>query len=307
MRVVFMGTPEFAVPSLRALATAHDVVAVFTRPDAISGRGSKARPSAVKSTAVDLGIPVYQPQTLRDAEQIELLRSEDADIVVVAAYGLVLPPEALETATHGAVNVHGSLLPRWRGAAPIQRAILAGDDSTGVSIMRMEAGLDTGPYCVQLQTPIGEKDASMLTSELATLGATALVSALPSIADGTVSWAFQDDSAATYAYKVSKTDVAVSPELSAIEVVRRVRASLPAAPTRVSLGGRGATLLKVRPATTAVTPGTIVLTRSAILLGVADGAVEVTLLKPDGKAAMEAGAWARGARDLDGASWGAAR
>jgi methionyl-tRNA formyltransferase len=307
LRVVFMGTPEFAVPSLLCLAEHHDVVAVFTRPDAVSGRGGQTRPSPVKTVALRLGMPVCQAATLRDAEQIELLCSYAPDIVVVAAYGLILPAAALEAAPLGAVNVHASLLPRWRGAAPIQRAILAGDELTGVSIMRMEVGLDTGPYCLQLQTPIADKDATMLTSELAEMGATALLSVLPTIADGTATWIAQDESQVTYADKVSKTDVAIAPELTAADVVRRVRASLPTAPTRAMLGGRGATILAAEAATGAdLAPGSIAPTKSALLLGVADGGVRVTRLKPDGKAAMDATAWARGARDLDGASWTAA-
>jgi len=306
VRVVFMGTPEFAVPSLRALAAVHDVAAVFTRADAVSGRGSKTRPSPVKSAALEQGIPIMQPQTLRDAEQIERLHELRADIIIVAAYGLILPLELLESAPLGAVNVHASLLPRWRGAAPIQRAILAGDKVTGVSIMRMEVGLDTGPSCTQLQTPIAEKDAAELTAELAGLGAAALVRALPSIGDGTATWTVQDESAATYASKVLKADVAVSPDLTGSDVVRRVRASLPAAPSRVTLGGRCATLLGVRPVEADVATGAISLTKSALLLGVADGAVEVTTLKPDGKAAMDARAWARGILDLDGMTWEAA-
>ena len=301
-----MGTPEFAVPSLRALAECHDVVAVFTRPDAVSGRGGKTRPSPVKSAAVALGIPVCEPRTLRDAEQIALVRSFVPEIIIVAAYGLILPLEALESAPHGVVNVHASLLPRWRGAAPVQRAILAGDEVTGVSIMRMEVGLDTGPYCLCLQTPIDDKDASALTAELAEMGATALLRALPTIADGSAAWIAQDESRATYAKKVSKADVSISPALPAADVVRCVRASLPAAPSRVVVGGRSLTLLAARLAAADVAPGRVACTKSALLLGVADGAVEVVRVRPDGRGAMDAAAWARGTRDLDGATWEAA-
>jgi methionyl-tRNA formyltransferase len=174
--------------------------------------------------------------------------------------------------------------------------------------MRMEVGLDTGPYCLQLQTTVADKDAAMLTSELAALGATALLSALPTIADGTATWSVQDESLVTYADKVSKADVAITPELAPAEVVRRVRASLPTAPTRVTLGGRGATILAADLTTEAnLAPGSIAATKSALLLGVDDGVVQVTRLKPDGKSAMDATSWARGVRDLDGASWTAAR
>ena len=146
MRVVFMGTPEFAVPSLRALAACHDVVAVYSRPDAVSGRGGKTRPSAVTAVATELGLETRCPRPFKDPESLAAFGALEADLLVVAAYGLILPLAVLSATRLGAVNVHASLLPRWRGAAPIQRAIMAGDKITGVSIMRMEEGLDTGPY-----------------------------------------------------------------------------------------------------------------------------------------------------------------
>ena len=204
MRVVFMGTPQFAVPSLERLAQAHDVVAVYTRPDAVSGRGGDPRPAAVKASAVRLGIPVRQPSTLRDSEVVRELERSEADVICVAAYGLILPEPVLEVARLGAINVHASLLPRWRGAAPIQRAILAGDAEVGVSIMRMEAGLDTGPYCLQQSVVSDAKSAIELTAELADLGAGLLISALPAIADGTVTWIDQAENEATYAEKITK-------------------------------------------------------------------------------------------------------
>jgi methionyl-tRNA formyltransferase len=307
VRVVFMGTPEFAVPSLRALVAAHDVVGVYTRPDAVSGRGGAARPSAVKAAALELGLEVRSPRTLRDDEVLRALAGLHADLLVVAAYGLILPPEALNAAALGAINVHASLLPRWRGAAPIQRAILEGDEHTGVSIMRMEEGLDTGPYCLQLGVPIGEAGAVELTERLAGLGAEALLQALPSIAGGTATWIAQDDSKATYAEKISKADVAISPRLTRGETLRRVRASSPAAPSRVLLGGRGATVMGALDDQTPIAPGSVACDKNSLLLGVADGAIQVTDIKPDGKGVMQACAWARGVRDLDGATWDGVR
>lgn len=307
MRVVFMGTPEFAVPSLRALAAGHDVVAVYTRPDSVSGRGGKTRASAVKEAARELGLNVRQPATLRDTEQVAGVRAFGADLIVVAAYGLILPLAVLQAARLGAVNVHASLLPRWRGAAPIQRAILAGDERTGVSIMRMEQGLDTGPYCLQVGTEIGQAGAVELTERLAELGARALEQALPAIADGTAVWTVQEESLVTYAEKITKNDVAISPDLPQDEVLRRIRASSPAAPCRIVLAGRGVTLLRAAPAEARPAPGAIAYTRTALVLGVADGAIEVAEVKPDGKGAMDACAWARGVRDVDGAVWGSAR
>jgi methionyl-tRNA formyltransferase len=302
-----MGTPEFAVPSLRALAGAHDVAAVYTRPDAVSGRGGKTRPSAVKVAASELGIEVREPKTLRDAEALAALRDLNADIITVAAYGLILPLAALKAAPLGAINVHASLLPRWRGAAPIQRAILAGDARTGVSIMRMEEGLDTGPYCLQVSTEIGGAGAIELTDRLAGLGTQALLDALPAIADGTVAWTAQVESAVTYADKISKDDVAIGPELTRSELLRRVRASSPAAPSRAVLGTRGATIMRACITDVPLAPGAIASSKSGLVLGAADGAIEVVELKPDGKAAMDAVAWARGQRDLDGGMWGGAR
>lgn len=303
MRIVFMGTPEFAVPSLRALSARHDVIAVYTRPDAVSGRGRRVRPSAVKSLAEELGLNVVQPASLRDAEALAELKRYGADIIIVAAYGAILPPQALEAARLGAINVHASLLPRWRGAAPIQRAILAGDDVVGVSIMRMEAGLDTGPYCLQDELPVGESTARDLTARLSDVGASALVRALPSIEAGGALWVAQDEALVTYADKITKDDVAVGPDMLASDVAVRIRASMPAAPSRVLVGGRGVTLLDASPTDEPLGPGTIGRTTSALLLGARDGGVAVTRVKPDGKAEMDACAWVRGLHGLETMTW----
>ena len=194
MRVVFMGTPQFAVPSLQALNRTHGVVCAYTRPDAVSGRGRHTRPSPVAEMAASLGIEVRQPATLRDETVQAELATLAPDLLVVAAYGLILPQAVLDAARLGAVNVHASLLPRWRGAAPIQRAILSGDADVGVSIMCMEAGLDTGPYCLQRQLAADDLDAVALTGTLADLGASALLDALPAIEDRTAAWTAQDES-----------------------------------------------------------------------------------------------------------------
>ena len=303
MRVVFMGTPDFAVPSLRALATAHDVVGVYTRPDAVSGRGKATRPSAVKSVAAELGLDVRQPLSLRDADVIAELLALSADVLIVAAYGAILPPSALDAAPLGAINVHASLLPRWRGAAPIQRAILAGDTESGVSIMRMEAGLDTGPFCLQMSTPVGEFTARELTARLADLGASTLLEAIPSIADGSALWTVQDESLVTYADKITKADVSVGPDQPAAIVAARIRASMPAAPSRVTLAGRGITLLDARLTDDTLTSGAATCTKSALLLGASDGTVAVNRVKPDGKSEMDACAWARGIREPETLTW----
>ncbi len=303
MRVVFMGTPEFAVPSLLALAAEHDVVAVYTRPDAASGRGGRLRPSPVKQAAEDLGIAVRQPRTLRDADEQQALRSLAADAIIVAAYGLILPLPVLESARVGAINVHASLLPRWRGAAPIQRAILAGDDVLGVSIMRMEEGLDTGPFCATTSTCADGKSTETLTGELATLGAQLLIRTLPSIADGSCQWTEQDESLVTYADKIAKSDVALEPTLTAEDALRRIRASSAQAPARACIGARPVTVLDARVSVEPAAPGAVRCTKRALLTGFADGALEILSLKPDGKSAMAGCDWARGLRLGDDATW----
>jgi methionyl-tRNA formyltransferase len=311
VRVVFMGTPWFAVPSLRALAASHEVLAVYTRPDSVSGRGSEARPSAVKAAAIQLGIAVRTPSSLRDAEEVTALTELGADVLVVAAYGLILPLGALEAARLGAINVHASLLPRWRGAAPIQRAILAGDERTGVSIMRVEEGLDTGPYCLQVATEIGSAGTVELTERLSVLGANALLSALCKIAEGTAEWTPQEDTLVTYAEKITKSDVAIRPELTQTEAVRRVRASSREAPCRITLAGRRITVLAAaiaRNDASSLGPGAVAAgTKSQLLLGLADGALAVTDVKPEGKGPMHACDWLHGVRDLAHATWEAAQ
>jgi methionyl-tRNA formyltransferase len=303
VRVVFMGTPEFALPTLRGLAEYHEVVAVYSRPDAVSGRGGATRPSPVSALAADLGLATRTPRTLREPSVQDELRASEADIVVVAAYGLILPAEVLESARLGAVNVHASLLPRWRGAAPIQRAILAGDTTAGVSIMRMEEGLDTGPYCAQIALDLDDLAASAATAALGELGARALLGALPAIETGTAIWIAQDESQVTYAEKLTKDDVALHPSLTAAQALLRVRAALPAAPCRAQVGGRGVTVVSARHSSLEVPAAGVAVSKNALAIGLADGAIELVRLKPDGKAEMDGAAWARGIRDLAGSTW----
>jgi len=299
-----MGTPTFAVPTLDALLGSHDVAAVYTRPDAGAGRGRRVTASAIKVRALEVGVPIRQPVTLRDPATIEVLRGFSPDIIVVAAYGAILPREVIDMPRLGCVNVHASLLPRWRGAAPIQRAILAGDELAGVSIMRMEEGLDTGPWCSQASTCIDDKNAAELTAELATLGAAALERVLPSIAAGTCVWKPQDDDEATYAAKLTAADVALEPELSVEDAWRRVRASGPSAPCRAVVDGRRITVLAARPAPSSV-PATSVASDGPLVLGLADGALLIETLVPEGRSAMAAADWLRGARLSPDSHWSA--
>ena len=223
MRVVFMGTPDFAVPSLRELASRFEVVLVLTRPDAVRSRGKKLEPSPVKAAALELDIPVMEATRITP-KVMDRLHEADADIFCVAAYGCILPDEVLNMAPLGIVNVHASLLPRWRGAAPIQRAILAGDERAGISIMRIGHGVDTGAYCAQASCSVAGKTADELTAELAQLGADLLCDTLPALADGTAAWTEQDESLVTHAQKISKAEMRLDPQEGALVNLRRVLA-----------------------------------------------------------------------------------
>ncbi|HEY9198672.1 MAG TPA: methionyl-tRNA formyltransferase [Gammaproteobacteria bacterium] len=229
MRIVFAGTPEFAVPSLRALlAGAHKVVAVYTQPDRPAGRGRKLRASPVKELALEHGIPVEQPLSLKTPESQAVLADYAPDLMVVVAYGLILPQAVLDLPRHGCVNVHASLLPRWRGAAPIQRAILAGDPETGVTLMRMEAGLDTGPMLAKVSCPIGPLDtAADLHDRLAALGGELLGAQLHALLNDRLPGEPQDDALATYAAKLDKAEAELDWSRPAAELLRRVNAFNP--------------------------------------------------------------------------------
>lgn len=301
MKVVFMGTPALAASVLDELSRHHDVVGVYTRPDAVRGRGKKLVASPVKELALSLGLDVYEPRTLRD----EAVRSELAalkpDVICVAAYGTLLPPEVLAIPRLGCLNVHASLLPRWRGAAPIERAILAGDAETGVCIMRMEEGLDTGDYCVARSIPVEDKTASELTDDLALLGARALITALEHLEQGAVRWTMQEAEGVTYAEKIVKGELDADPALAATDNVRRVRASSAAHASRCVIAGRPVTLCAAAMAPDcAIAPGSALFSGKKLLLGCAEGAVEVLALKPDGKKEMTAAAFAAGCPVLRG-------
>lgn len=314
MRVVFMGTPKLAADILVEIAQQHEVVCVYTRPDAVRGRGAKLEPSPVKAAAERLGIPVRTATSLRDAEEQAHLAELAPDAICVAAYGCILPREVLEIPRYGCLNVHASLLPRWRGAAPIERAILAGDEQTGVCIMRMEEGLDTGPYCVRRATEVEGKSAAELTDELANLGARALLTGLSVVEQGGAEWTFQDDAAATYAEKLAKDELYPDPAEPAITLLRKVLASSEAHPARAVIAGRSATVERValpddeRAAALCdgLEQGAVRFAAKRLLLGTGDGAVEVLSLKPDGKKSMDARAFAAGVQGIKagGCTWG---
>jgi methionyl-tRNA formyltransferase len=394
MNIVFMGTPTFAVPALRALAANEEgrfsVKLVFTRPDAASGRGKALLPSPVRRCAEELALPVLTPQNFYayarpsedgrdgrngrngranrggrakdeslgglpvaahdsegvplfnshggrvvDAELLARVAAAEPDVIVVAAYGMILPRQMLDLPRHGCVNIHASLLPRWRGAAPIQRAILAGDEQTGVCVMRMEEGLDTGAVCGVATTPAVGKNARELTDELAELGARLLADALPRIVDGTAEWIAQSEDGITYANKVEKYELALDPTDTARVNAQRVLASTPQTPARCVICGRPVTVLACRAAagvdggaagadsgaagagaagagaagagaaagaagadSGTAGAGAASFIRKQLLLATADGDLEIISLKPDGKKEMAAAAFAAGVKEL---------
>lgn len=227
MKVLFAGTPDFAVAPLKALAEQHEIVGVFTQPDRRAGRGKKLTPPPVKVLAEALGIPVYQPSSLKN--QAEIIRGLNADVMVVVAYGMLLPQSILDIPRLGCINIHASLLPRWRGAAPIQRAIEAGDQETGVSIMRMELGLDTGPVFQMLKTDITDTDTSAsLHDKLASLGSQGICETLATLSENPmIQPTKQDDGLSTYAKKISKQEAVIDWSQSAEQIARKLRAFIP--------------------------------------------------------------------------------
>ncbi|WP_136161734.1 methionyl-tRNA formyltransferase [Sphingomonas flavalba] len=283
MRIVFMGTPAFAVPSLAALVAAgHEIAAVYSQPPRRAGRGKALTPSPVQQRAEALGLPVRAPPTLRDAEAQAAFAALAADIAVVAAYGLILPRPILAAPRQGCVNVHASLLPRWRGAAPIQRAILAGDAETGVTIMQMEAGLDTGPMLAKAATPVAGKTAGALTDELADSGAALLVRVLADLAAHPP--VAQPEAGVTYAAKIDKAEARLDFSQPAPVVERAVRAFNPVPGAFFEYGGERFKLLAagVVPGTGA--PGTVLDAQLTIACG--EGALRPLLVQRAGRAAM---------------------
>ncbi|WP_086734211.1 methionyl-tRNA formyltransferase [Erythrobacter colymbi] len=256
MRIIFMGTPEFAVPALRALHEAgHKVVCVYTQPPRPAGRGKKLMPSPVQLEAERLGVPVRSPVSLRGVEAQAEFAELDADVAVVAAYGLILPQPVLDAPRHGCLNIHASLLPRWRGAAPIHRAVMAGDAETGVTIMQMEAGLDTGPMLHKARTPVGTKTTGELFAELGAMGAAAMVEVLADLA------AFppevQDESQAIYAPKIDKAEAKIDWAQDAAAIERLARGLAPFPGAWFELGDERVKLLLAEVADASGAPGTV--------------------------------------------------
>lgn len=298
MRIIFMGTPDFAVPALRALHEAgHEVVCVYTQPPRPAGRGKKLMPSPVQLEAERLGVPVRVPVSLRNPEAQAEFAALGADVAVVAAYGLILPQPVLDAPRHGCLNIHASLLPRWRGAAPIHRAVMAGDAETGVSIMQMEAGLDTGPMLHKVTVPVGRKTTGELFGELGALGAAAMVAVLADLA------AFppeaQDDGAAIYAPKIDKAESKIdwSQDAKAIERLARGLAPFPGA--WFELEGERVKLLLAEVVEGAGAPGSVLDEDFTIACG--SGAVRPLKLQRAGKPVLDRAEFLRGRAVAKGA------
>ncbi|CAE6880286.1 10-formyltetrahydrofolate:L-methionyl-tRNA(fMet) N-formyltransferase [Pseudomonas marincola] len=288
LRIVFAGTPEFAAEHLKALlGTSHRIVAVYTQPDRPAGRGQKLMPSPVKQLALEHDIPVYQPQTLRDADAQAELASLQADLMVVVAYGLILPQVVLDTPRLGCINSHASLLPRWRGAAPIQRAIEAGDSESGVTVMQMEAGLDTGPMLLKTHTPISAEDTGgSLHDRLASLGPAAVIEAIAGLAAGTLKGEVQNDALATYAHKLNKEQAQLDWSRPAVELELLIRAFNPWPICQSSLNGAALKVHAAKLGEGSGKPGEILAaSKEGLTVACGSGALLLTRLQlPGGKA-----------------------
>jgi methionyl-tRNA formyltransferase len=296
MRLIFAGTPDFAATALRALLnTEHDICAVYTQPDRPAGRGRKLQPGPVKQLAQEHGIPVCQPASLKSDAARQELAGWDAEFMIVAAYGLLLPQAVLDIPARGCLNIHASLLPRWRGAAPIQRAILAGDEETGITIMQMDAGLDTGDMLLRLPCPIHPNDTGgTLHDRLAELGAKAIVQALTDLEK--LEPVPQDESLATYARKLDKAEARVDWHKPADQLAREVRAYNPWPVSHTPLDGQPLRIWQARATSSEQgEPGTVLRAdNQGILVACGEGALWLEQIQPAGSKPMSAEAYLRG-------------
>jgi methionyl-tRNA formyltransferase len=288
MRIIFMGTPDFSVPVLDALAAQHDIAAVYTQPPRPAGRGKQDRPSPVHTRAAALGLPVHHPISLRSEEVQQSLAALQADVAVVVAYGLILPQVVLDMPRLGCLNIHASLLPRWRGAAPIHRAIMAGDAETGVCIMQMEAGLDTGPVLLREATPIGAEETTQdLHDRLSDMGARLILQALNDMPRATP----QAAEGVTYATKIDKAEARVDWTLPAEQVDRQIRGLSPFPGAWCDVKGERVKLLRARLAAGQGAPGQVL---HGLTIACGTGAVEITMAQREGKRAVPADELLRG-------------
>jgi methionyl-tRNA formyltransferase len=295
LRIVFAGTPEFAVPPLEALhAAGHEIVAVYTQPDRPAGRGQSLTASPVKRRALELGLPVEQPATLKVADAVERLRERAPDLMVVVAYGLILPQAVLDVPRLGCWNIHASLLPRWRGAAPIQRAILAGDDITGITIMQMDAGLDTGPMLLVREVPIGPGECGgELHDRLSRVGAEAIVAAVSEWQAGRITPRPQPAEGASYAAKLRKEEARIDWSQAAAVIARQVRAFNPWPVAETTWDGRQLRIWRAERApgvaTAGAVPGTVLEAAAGrIVVATGDGALSLLQVQVAGRRALSA-------------------
>ncbi|WP_170370062.1 methionyl-tRNA formyltransferase [Ruegeria arenilitoris] len=292
MRVIFMGTPEFSVPVLDALVqSGHEIAAVYCQPPRPAGRGKKDRPTPVHARAEALGLPVRHPTTLKSPQEQAAFAALKADVAVVVAYGLILPQPILDAPRHGCLNIHASLLPRWRGAAPIHRAIMAGDAETGICVMQMEAGLDTGPVLLRQATPIGaEETTAQLNDRLSAMGADLIVQALDRLPELTPEP--QPEVGVTYAAKIDKAEARVDWSRPAVEVDRQIRGLSPFPGAWTQIEGERVKLLASRLSDGQGVPGEVL--DDALRVACGTGAVELLRLQRAGKAAQDRETFLRG-------------
>ena len=308
LKIIFAGTPEFSLPPLQVLLQSeHQVVAVYTQPDRPAGRGRKLASSPVKQLALNSGVQVFQPRNFKLDEDLRRLEQLDADLMVVVAFGLILPARVLQAPRLGCINIHASILPRWRGAAPIQRAIQAGDSETGVTIMRMDEGLDTGPMLLKKCCPIAAEDsAGSVHDRLAQMGAEALLEALPGVADGSLTAQSQDDGEACYAAKLDKAEARIDWTRPALEIDRLIRAFNPWPVAQTELDGKVLRLWRcsVQPGVKSAAPGYVVAAgQQGIDVVTGAGLLRIHELQLPGKRAMSAADFLN-ARSLQGVQLG---
>ncbi|CAH1207287.1 Methionyl-tRNA formyltransferase [Paenibacillus plantiphilus] len=312
MRIIFMGTPDFAVPSLQALIGAgHEVVLVVTQPDRPKGRKKTMTPPPVKEAALLHGLPVEQPERLRSSDTVSSIAALNPDLIITAAYGQILPKAVLEVPRLGCVNVHGSLLPRYRGGAPIQRSIMNGEQVTGVTIMYMAEGLDTGDMISRVELPISDEDTSgTMFEKLSAAGAELLMATLPSIEDGTVQAAVQNEADATYAPNLTREDERINWSGSARSIFNQVRGLSPMAGAFTLWNGEtfklwACQIIEAKKDGADVQPGTVIDASSeGILVGTGDGLLLLTTVQPAGKRAMPAAEFLKGAKLAAGSQFG---
>jgi len=306
MRIVFMGTPSFAVPSLHALIKeGYQVVAVVSQPDRPKGRKKVLTPPPVKEAALELGLPVLQPERMRSEDAVAELASYEPDLIVTAAYGQILPKAVLELPKHGCINVHGSLLPKYRGGAPIQRSIINGESETGVTIMYMAEGLDTGDMISSVVVPIEDEDtAGTMFDKLSLAGAKLLIETIPPLVRGELKAAPQDDSLATYAPNLTREDEKISWTASAVSIFNQVRGLSPMAGAYTTLNGDVFKVWGCKPIAAHqndVQAGTIVsASAEGIVVQTGEGQLLLTMIQPAGKRMMSVSDWIQGARAIVG-------